>query len=129
MHIVVALDEQAELRKLRSRFDSKGAAAAAADDSGSSSFSSHEKNNHAADVAIEMLLPRRSAYVLTAEARYQWAHVVPKEPSFRGREIQKTRRLSILLRDHAAAEAGMPASPATPDGGTADSPPTSMGVG
>ena len=79
--------------------------------------------------SIEMLLPRRSAYVLTAEARYQWAHVVPKEPSFRGREIQKTRRLSILLRDHAAAEAGMPASPATPDGGTADSPPTSMGVG
>ena len=73
--------------------------------------------------SIEMLLPRRSAYVLTAEARYQWAHVLPKEPSFGGREIEKTRRLSILLRDH-ASEAGMPASPATepatPDGGTAD---------
>ena len=76
---------------------------------------------------IEMLLPRRSAYVLTAEARYQWAHVLPPEPRFGGREIQKTRRLSILLRDHAAAETALPASPSAPKGSTADS--TSNGAG
>ena len=51
---------------------------------------------------IEMLLPRRSAYVLTAEARYNWAHSIPARPSFAGRTVEKTRRLSILLRDHAA---------------------------
>ena len=54
---------------------------------------------------IEMLLPRRSAYVLTAEARYDWAHSIPALPSFDGRTVEKTRRLSILLRDHAAGEA------------------------
>ena len=51
---------------------------------------------------IEMLLPRRSAYVLTAETRYEWAHSIPARPTFDGRTVEKTRRLSILLRDHAA---------------------------
>ena len=59
--------------------------------------------------SIEVLLPRRSAYVLTAAARYEWAHALPARPSFGGRDVEKSRRISILLRDrHAAEAAGLP---------------------
>lgn len=56
--------------------------------------------------AFELLLPRRSMYVLHGEARYQWGHSVPLEPSFEGQPLPpKGRRISLLLRDRAPGEA------------------------
>lgn len=56
--------------------------------------------------AFELLLPRRSLYVLHGEARYKWGHSVPLEPSFEGQPLPpKGRRISILLRDPAPGEA------------------------
>ena len=33
--------------------------------------------------SVELLLPRRSVYVLTAAARYEWAHALPARPTTR----------------------------------------------
>ncbi|EOD40793.1 hypothetical protein EMIHUDRAFT_251025 [Emiliania huxleyi CCMP1516] len=57
---------------------------------------------HEADpaAAFDLLLPRRSLYVLRGEARYRWAHSLPLQPSFEGQSLPpKSRRISVLLRD------------------------------
>ena len=52
----------------------------------------------------ELLLPRRSLYVLSGAARYEWAHEVAAQPVFEGVPMPaKQRRLSLLFRDRAAA--------------------------
>ena len=56
---------------------------------------------------MPMRLPRRSLYVLTGDARFKWAHAVPKLPPKTsdsdpfGRLPAKGRRLAIILRDEA----------------------------
>ena len=70
--------------------------------------------------SVELLLPRRSVYVLTAAARYEWAHALPARPTFGGREVQKTRRLSVLLRDSAPPDAPSTPSHAESGGRRAD---------
>lgn len=57
---------------------------------------------HEADpaAAFDLLLPRRSLYVLRGEARYRWAHSLPLQPSFEGQSLPpKSRRISVILRD------------------------------
>lgn len=54
------------------------------------------------DVWLPMRLPRRSLYVLHAEARYEWAHAIPQDPSAwwdAGPLPNKGQRLSVLFRD------------------------------
>eukprot|EP00967_Tisochrysis_lutea_P138733 scaffold250826_cov28-Tisochrysis_lutea.AAC.1 len=54
------------------------------------------------DGAVELLLPRRSLYVLYGDARYKWGHSIPLEPVFQGEALPpKGRRISVLLRDPA----------------------------
>ena len=56
--------------------------------------------HEAETAAFELLLPRRSLYVLRGEARYRWAHSLPLQPSFEGQSLPpKSRRISVLLRD------------------------------
>ena len=62
--------------------------------------------HQSSDSACELLLPRRSLYLLHGPARYEWAHEVPAQPTFEGRELPpKGRRVSILLRDRNPSDA------------------------
>ena len=50
---------------------------------------------------VELLLPARSLYILTSEARYDWTHgiEVPKFHSFNHKPVARTRRISVIFRD------------------------------
>ena len=49
---------------------------------------------------VRLLLPRRCLYSLTGEARYDWAHaVLPGPQRWRGAEVVKGRRVTLMLRD------------------------------
>mmetsp|Transcript_495 Transcript_495/g.1417 ORF Transcript_495/g.1417 Transcript_495/m.1417 type:complete len:227 (+) Transcript_495:114-794(+) len=62
--------------------------------------------HEAETAAFELLLPRRSLYVLRGEARYRWAHSLPLQPSFEGQSLPpKSRRISVILRDRPPNEA------------------------
>ncbi len=50
--------------------------------------------------AVDLLLPRRSLYVLQGPARYDWGHSIGAHPTFEGERLErKGRRLSLLFRD------------------------------
>jgi alkylated DNA repair protein alkB family protein 7 len=57
--------------------------------------------------AVTILLPRRSLYLLTGEARFGWAHALPLWGCFEGRGVvardPARGRLSIILRDQLPA--------------------------
>mmetsp|Transcript_29606 Transcript_29606/g.41660 ORF Transcript_29606/g.41660 Transcript_29606/m.41660 type:complete len:262 (+) Transcript_29606:115-900(+) len=51
---------------------------------------------------IDLLLRPRSLYVLRDELRYEYDHeILPSQPAptFKGEEIKKSRRISLMLRD------------------------------
>ena len=62
----------------------------------------HESSGVHADI----VLPRRSVYVMTDATRYDWAHAIPMQP--------KGRRISLLFRDANPADAAAPPPPASP---------------
>lgn len=49
----------------------------------------------------EILLHPNSAYIMMDEARYQWSHSIPagKDHTFQGKEVSRSRRVSLLLRN------------------------------
>lgn len=54
---------------------------------------------------ISLLLPPRSFYVLSGEARYKWAHTVAGgSPEFMGKVYPRDRRISVILRDEVQPE-------------------------
>ena len=56
---------------------------------------------------VRLLLPRGCFYMLTGDARYAWAHaVLPGPQRFRGGEVVKGRRVSIMFRDLLEEDSG-----------------------
>lgn len=54
------------------------------------------------DYFVDILLKRRSLYVMKDSARYKFTHeVLPTNEAFLGEMIQKTRRISIICRNQA----------------------------
>nr|CCA14248.1 conserved hypothetical protein [Albugo laibachii Nc14] len=50
---------------------------------------------------IDALLPRRSFYVMTGRIRYNYTHqILPGDQEFKGRNIHRTSRISIMIRDY-----------------------------
>jgi hypothetical protein len=51
--------------------------------------------------AVHVLLPRRSLYMATGEARYRWRHAIRdrSRAAFRGTAIPAQRRISLIFRD------------------------------
>lgn len=56
----------------------------------------HEEPTHYADI----LLARRSLYIMQGAARYKYTHeVLPNEKSFfKGQKVERTRRISVICR-------------------------------
>ena len=50
---------------------------------------------------VDLLLPPRSLYVLTGASRYEYTHELlpPISSIFRGSEVPRERRLSVIFRD------------------------------
>lgn len=49
---------------------------------------------------VDVLLKRRSLYIMKDSARYHFSHeVLPSKSTFSGKEIIKDRRLSIICRN------------------------------
>ncbi len=61
-----------------------------------------EDANRTSGARIEVLLPRRSFYVYSSAARYQFAHAIPTEQVFKGKHIIRNRRISLMFRDPGA---------------------------
>ncbi|ELR23630.1 alkylated dna repair protein alkb 7 family protein [Acanthamoeba castellanii str. Neff] len=56
----------------------------------------HEKS----PARVHLLLEPGTFYIMQGDARYEWAHGIRKGAvSFKGRDITRTRRLSVMLRD------------------------------
>ena len=52
------------------------------------------------DAAFDLLLPRRSLYVLQGAARFEWEHSIARHPTFDGEQLApKGRRVSVIFRD------------------------------
>ncbi|XP_018017160.1 alpha-ketoglutarate-dependent dioxygenase alkB homolog 7, mitochondrial [Hyalella azteca] len=48
---------------------------------------------------VDVFLPARSLYIMKDAARYLYAHEVLKEATFRGRVVEKRRRVSVISRN------------------------------
>lgn len=52
------------------------------------------------DYSVDILLNRRSLYIMKDTARYKFTHeILPSDSSFKDREIEKNRRISIICRN------------------------------
>jgi len=60
----------------------------------------------AADAVIDVVLPRRSAVVLTGPARYAWSHSIAarKTDMLDGRRVARGTRVSLTFRDMASSK-------------------------
>lgn len=58
----------------------------------------HEKQN---TLFGDVLLKRRSLYVMKASARYDYKHEILKneESYFKGEKVEKNRRISVICRN------------------------------
>lgn len=58
----------------------------------------HEKQN---TLFADVLLKRRSLYVMKGSARYDYKHEILRneESYFKGRKVDKSRRISVICRN------------------------------
>lgn len=50
---------------------------------------------------VELLVPKRSLYIITKEARYDWTHAIELQQNhkFKNELIERKRRISLMFRD------------------------------
>ncbi|KDO16086.1 hypothetical protein SPRG_18380 [Saprolegnia parasitica CBS 223.65] len=49
---------------------------------------------------LDAFLPRRSFYCMSGGVRYRYTHeILPGHQTFQGRDVERTRRISIMFRD------------------------------
>lgn len=49
---------------------------------------------------VDVLLPKKSLYIMSDEARYHWAHSIPSgEPTFLTKSVPRERRISMIFRN------------------------------
>jgi len=60
-----------------------------------------EKNNDPSLLGVvDVLLPKKSLYIMSHESRYHWAHEIRSgEPTFLKRSVPRQRRVSMIFRD------------------------------
>lgn len=58
----------------------------------------HEKQN---TLTADVLLKQRSLYIMKGSARYDYKHEILKneESFFKGKKVEKNRRLSVICRN------------------------------
>lgn len=49
---------------------------------------------------VDVLIPKKSLYIMSDEARYHWAHSIPSgEPTFLTKSVPRERRISMIFRN------------------------------
>lgn len=58
-------------------------------------------NDENKDLFVDILLRRRSLYVMMNEARYKYTHEIldNKKSFFKGSKVDKSRRISVICRN------------------------------